>query len=261
MIERNLRPYENQNEEKWYEITQKLITDHPFDIEFITRIVLSSWNEIFTIKDDSENFKIGNTVFPRPQMMGFFLETIITQKIHVLYPNEWIPDRTGYAKDLENILNDFYSIEIKTSSSDKHIYGNRSYGKKGEDSKKSKDGYYLAINFEKFTETNLHPKITMIRFGYLNYSDWKSQKSETGQQASIKPSIEKVKLLPIYLTKNISIPGPPITKDNIKWFENYAYSVKELKEYCKENNLSQKGNKKELRNRVYEYLNKNKEEK
>lgn len=114
-----------------------------------------------------------------------------------------MPDPTGYSKDLVNTKEPKYSMEIKTSSSSKNIYGNRSYAQKGKSSKKSKDGYYLAINFEKFnvSEPLKRPEITLIRFGYLNYTDWVSQSASTGQQARIPANIESVKLLPIYEKK------------------------------------------------------------
>lgn len=198
-------PYEGKIESEWRGVTEELIKDFPLNMKVIKDVVLESWNEIFTITNIKKDFRIGETIFPKPQMMGFFLEEMITQKIHKLFPENWIPDRTGYSKDLENLKDTKYSIEIKTSSSPKNIYGNRSYGQKGESSKKSKDGYYLAVNFEKFDKKNLNkkPEITMIRFGYLNYYDWNSQKSSTGQQARILANVEKVKLLPIYIKTDI----------------------------------------------------------
>lgn len=196
-------PYDGVPESEWLHITEKLVQEFPISMELLTRIVLESWDEIFTITNSSKDFVIGKTVFPKPQILGFFLEEIITRKIHQLDPSIWIPDPTGYSKDVVNIRQPKFSIEIKTSSSPKNIYGNRSYGQSGESSKKSKDGYYLAINFEQFYKNNLRrPEIRLIRFGYLNYTDWRSQNASTGQQARIPANIESVKLLPIYIRKN-----------------------------------------------------------
>lgn len=194
-------PYEGKHESEWPYITKQLIEQFPLDMDIIKNIVLESWDEIFTITNKKKDFIIGTTTYPKPQMMGFFLEELITQKINKLDPHTWIPDSTGYSKDLENIKDPKYSVEIKTSSSPRNIYGNRSYGQKGESAKKSKDGYYLAVNFEKFNKKNTHfkPEIKLIRFGYLNYYDWNSQKSSTGQQARILAHVEKAKLLPIYI--------------------------------------------------------------
>lgn len=194
-------PYNGVHESEWIHVTERLVRDFPISMECLVKIVLDSWEEIFTITNSSKEFEIGKTAFPKPQILGFFLEEIITQKIHKLDPSTWIPDPTGYSKDLVNIRQPQFSIEIKTSSSPKNIYGNRSYGQSGESSKKSKDGYYLAINFEQFdknTPSARRPEIRLIRFGYLNYTDWRSQNASTGQQARIPANIESVKLLPIY---------------------------------------------------------------
>jgi restriction endonuclease len=196
-------PYEGVEESKWKDITERLINEFPIKMETIRDIVLDSWNEIFTISNATRDFAIGETIFPKPQILGFFLEEIVTQKIYKLDSETWLPDPTGYSKDLVNTKEPKYSMEIKTSSSSKNIYGNRSYAQQGKSSKKSKDGYYLAINFEKFNvaEPLKRPEITLIRFGYLNYTDWVSQSASTGQQARIPANIESVKLLPIYEKK------------------------------------------------------------
>lgn len=194
-------PYEGKDENEWTQVTEDLIQQFPLDMNIIKDIVLESWDEIFTITNEKKDFIIGKTSYPKPQMMGFFLEELITQKIHKIDPYTWDPDPTGYSKDLENKIEPRYSVEIKTSSSPNNIYGNRSYGQKGDSAKKSKDGYYLAVNFGKFNKKNLDlkPEIKLIRFGYLNYYDWNSQKSSTGQQARILAHVERAKLLPIYI--------------------------------------------------------------
>lgn len=194
-------PYEGVDEKQWESVTMDLVDRFPIPMSVIKEIVLDSWNEIFTITNNNHDFAIGQTIFPKPQVLGFFLEEIITQKIYRLDPETWVPDPTGYSKDLVNKVKPEFSVEIKTSSSAKNIYGNRSYGQRGHSAKKSKDGYYLAVNFEQFDKSNplsKRPEIRLIRFGYLNYTDWLSQASSTGQQARIPAHIERVKLLPIY---------------------------------------------------------------
>lgn len=166
----------------------------------IVNIVLNCWNDIFTISNKNGSFIIGDTVFPKPQIMGFILETLISQKIENLYPNKWTVDPTGYSKDLTYKLDDSFSLEIKTSSSKGRIYGNRSYTKQGTTSKKSKNSFYLAVNFEKFNTDNLKekPKLTKIRLGYLEQSDWIGQNAQTGQNASLSAIDERSKLLELW---------------------------------------------------------------
>jgi len=96
------------------------------------------------------------------------------------------------------IPDDNYSIEVKTSSNPKHIYGNRSYAQSTSKGKKAKSGFYLAINFGNFSKTGIQPEIRLIRFGWLDSEDWIGQKAETGQQSRLSQDVEKYKLLKLY---------------------------------------------------------------
>ena len=44
-----------------------------------------------------------------------------------------------------------------------------------ESSKKKKTGYYLAINFEKFSVKTSNPKIRLIRFGWIDHAEGKDK--------------------------------------------------------------------------------------
>ena len=90
-------------------------------------------------------------------------------------------------------------IEIKASSHATQIFANRSYAQPSSNSEiKDKNGYYLMINFEKISKSNPRPKIKMIRFGYIEHSDWIAQKAETGQQSRLSLDAYKNKLIEIY---------------------------------------------------------------
>lgn len=190
--------------DKYKKETIQQIKKLPFNVNEIPEIVCRSWEDIFTISDVNKDFVIGKTVFPKPQMMGFFLETLIAKRFEKLNGEIWISDPTGFAKDITNLKDDSLSIEIKTSSSKGHIYGNRSYANPGATSKKSKDSFYLAINFDKFDKAKLNkemstkPAISLIRFGYLKSSDWSGQVAPSGQQARLKSEIEKGKLIELW---------------------------------------------------------------
>jgi hypothetical protein len=103
--------------------------------------------------------------------------------------------RKGISKEKDVVCeyDDSFSFEIKTSSQ-RSIYGNRSYAKS--DTGKDKSGYYLTINFEKIFANK--PKILLIKMGWLNHLDWVGQKSETGQQASLIKQARKNKLIVLY---------------------------------------------------------------
>ena len=130
--------------------------------------------------------------------MGFFLHELIPLELSARYPHEWRGEESASDKDIVYMPNDHYSIEVKTSSNPKHIYGNRSYAQGSTRGKKSKSGYYLAVNFEKISNTNLSPKILLIRFGWLDSNDWIGQKAATGQQSRLPSDVETKKLLELY---------------------------------------------------------------
>ena len=127
--------------------------------------------------------------------MGFFLHELICLEMSKSDPETWGCEKKSNDKDIVNLKNSQYSIEVKTSSHKSRIFGNRSYAQVTNKPKKSKSGYYLAINFEKFGSDKTKPKILKVRFGWLDHEDWLGQKSESGQQANLSTSVEKYKLI------------------------------------------------------------------
>jgi len=183
---------------KWSEVTRRLIKKHPLSPDEIVDIVLSSWDSIFASIMGTKGFKIGVEIFPKPQIMGFLLHELIPLELASKYPKIWRPEISSGDKDIVYIANDHYSIELKTSSNPHHIYGNRSYAQKSSKGKKAKSGYYLAVNFEKFSDKKSLPRVKLIRFGWLDASDWIGQKSATGQQSRLPPDVENFKLKELY---------------------------------------------------------------
>lgn len=187
-------PYAGLPVSEWEKRTRQLIAEHPLDSREIYEVVHRVWGSIFDSKIGSKPFRIGGDIFPRPQIMAFLLHELIALEFAYRYPGVWRRDETADEKDLVYIPDEKYSIEIKTSSSAKSIFGNRSYAQETASAKKSKSGYYLAINFEKFSSAK-RPEITMVRFGWLDHSDWIGQAAATGQQARLEPDVERYKLL------------------------------------------------------------------
>ena len=190
-------PYENQPTSNWLNITKKIIRRHPLSTKEIVQITLDSWKSIFDSKVGNI-FLIGKDIFPKPQIMGFFLHELIPLTLAKRYPDKWRKEETAAEKDLIYIPDDTFSVEIKTSSSAKNIYGNRSYAQETNSVKKSKSGYYLAINFQNFSAKISKPQITRIRFGWLDHADWIGQTAATGQQARLSPDVEQKKLIILY---------------------------------------------------------------
>ena len=191
-------PYENVDSSKWLEITQQLLNDFPLSKDYLVSLVLKSWNTILETKI-ADKWSIAYDIRPKPQIMGFFLHEIIGQYIQVDYSDSWRKEKTAADKDIVCITNPHFSLEIKNSSDKDKIFGNRSYAQELKNGgKKSKSGYYLAINFEKFEDTDSLPKIRLIRFGWLDHTDWIGQSAASGQQARLPKEVEKGKLIIIY---------------------------------------------------------------
>jgi len=194
-------PYAGLATEDWALKTRELIEIHPLKPKKIYEVVIQVGREIFESNFTSKNYKIGVELFPRPQIMGYFLHELIPLEFTRRYPEVWRREENATEKDLVYLLDDCFSIEIKTSSSNRNTYGNRSYTQlstTGREGKKNKSGYYLVVNFQKFNQKNQGsqlPQINLVRFGWLDREDWQGQASDTGQQAKLSSDVESYKLL------------------------------------------------------------------
>lgn len=189
-------PYKNLPESEWLSKTQELVNKHPLKDE-IKDVVLKSWDDIFNSKIGS--FNIGKEIFPSPQILSFFLHELVAHYLSLKYPKRYKVGELKNEKDVHDMEDPSMGIEIKGSSHATQIFANRSYAQPSSDSEtKDKNGYYVTINFEKISKDNPKPKITIIRFGYLEHKDWIAQKAATGQQARLTPEAYKSKLIEIY---------------------------------------------------------------
>jgi len=193
-------PYAGLPPSKWLAKTRRLIGAHPLKVADIKSAVLDSWESIFESKIGKHGIQIGKDIFPIPQLMGAFLHELIPLELAARHPSLWRGNQNKGEKDLVCITNVRFSIEIKTSSDKRSIFANRSYAQPQSTSPlaKGKDGYYIAVNFEKFEEGQNRPRIRLIRFGWLDHTDWIPQAAATGQQARLAPITYQTKLLPVY---------------------------------------------------------------
>ena len=91
--------------------------------------VFESWDGILRTKIAGE-LQIGKDIFPSPQILGNYLHELIPVFLSRKFKDKWRKEQDKSDKDLVYIPNNYYSIEIKTSSNATNIYGNRSYGQK-----------------------------------------------------------------------------------------------------------------------------------
>lgn len=193
-------PYDGFSQSQWRSITEKLVSKHPLTPE-LADAVLAAWEDIFASRVGSKQYRIGRDIQLVPQLMGSLLHELIPLVVSDRHPNKWRRQRTKNEKDLVCLFDPTLSLEIKTSSHPSQVFGNRSYGQKAaaeDPTAKGKSGYYLAVNFEKFDSSGRKPKITLVRFGWFDRTDWISQHAQTGQQARLPPATYELKLVRLY---------------------------------------------------------------
>lgn len=188
-----MSPYMNVPQDKWITITEQLVNNHPL-FPIIVDLCLRSWESILNGKINTYLNLLLKQMTISPQATGSLLHDILPE--YISRNIKGFRKGIGNEKDIVCEFNNFYSLEVKTSSQ-KNIYGNRSYAKS--ESGKDKSGYYLTINFEKIDNNN--PRILLIKMGWLDHSDWIGQKSETGQQASLTRQAKASKLITLYEVK------------------------------------------------------------
>lgn len=182
---------------KWAGVTRQLVAIHPLSMTEVESVTLSSWAAI--LASSFGGFKIGTQIKPKPQMMAFFLSELISLEFARRYPEVWQPDQSASDKDMVYVPDLGYSVENKASSNPTQVFGNRSYAQpSGKTGKKGKSGYYLAINFQKFSTTATPSGVVRIKFGWLDHNDWIPQSAATGQQARIAIQARRSKLLQIF---------------------------------------------------------------
>jgi len=170
-------------------------------------VVLSSWEDLFTSQIGPA--QIGRDIFPSPQVLGSFMHELVPLQMRARLGVQWRGDQKASEKDIVNTEDDRFSTEIKTSSSAQQIFANRSFGQPDSlSAKKEKSGYYMAINFggwQRSADGTIvsedRPKVTRIRVGWLDHTDWCAQEASTGQAATLPPRLENSQLLTIYMER------------------------------------------------------------
>ncbi|WP_144882528.1 ScaI family restriction endonuclease [Microbacterium paraoxydans] len=189
-------PYFQLPTSEWRSTTLALINEHPLNHDELVEVILKCWDDIFTTTI-AGRLRVGDDVKFSPQMMANFLDELIPVELAERYPQMWRRQAAKHEKDLVCIQNDFYSTEIKCSSSANDIFANRSYAQPSAPGTKPKDGFYIAVNFQGFALTST-PRITRIKLGWLDHTDWIPQASATGQQARLTPESKASKLIQLY---------------------------------------------------------------
>lgn len=192
-------PYKGLAPAEWRAKTEELLADYPVSTDELAEIVLDQWASIFKSGIGRRGLRIGEHIFPTPQIMGQFLHELIPYELQARYPDQWRRDQTGADKDLVYVPDpDAWSTEIKTSSNARQVFGNRSYAQPSTSSRKTKSGFYLTVNFQRWVDVDSGlPGVRLIRLGWLDHTDWIPQKAQSGQQARNSQEAYAGKLLVI----------------------------------------------------------------
>lgn len=193
-------PYIGHHESDWLSITNELIQKFPIPTEKLVSIVELAWDDIYSSSFGNSQLQIGRDVFLPAQATGVILERLISRRLSEIY-SDWRGGENKGEKDIVCMTNDFFSFEIKTSSSKYGLYGNRSTGHISSIRTKHRTGYYLVVNYKLPTDEDRSRLIWGIRFGWIDDEDWVGQDKPTGQQASIGSKIASLKL--IYIKRYI----------------------------------------------------------
>lgn len=181
--------------------TRDLLEQYPAPPEAIIDSTLEAWASIPHSRIGLG--RIGVDIFPPPQVLGSFLHELIPLEMQRSLGHNWRGDQSVDEKDLVYVPDRRFSTEIKTSSSDQRVFGNRSYGQVDTGTgKKEKAGYYLAVNFTGWARDGSGragpPGVRRIRLGWLDHTDWLAQVASSGQAALLPAIVENSQLLTLY---------------------------------------------------------------
>jgi ScaI restriction endonuclease len=189
-------PYLDQQKQDWLQITERLVKTHPLESNLILDAVLTAWNTLWEtrIGAGENTFPLQEMALPA-QVTGFFFEKLLATVLKNKTQEKWRGGTKKFDKDLVFLEDPQFSIELKTSGQlGLKLFGNRSYGKQIEENLKvdkvDRAGYFITVNFYGST-------LSLIRFGWIDHEDWVSQKSETGQAATLKEDTYTYKLIAI----------------------------------------------------------------
>lgn len=226
-------PYAGLSQEHWLNKTQELVSTHPLTLEMIRETAIQCWQVLWqtTVGEGELAIRLYDLDVPAP-VVGYFFERLFAKNLEIKAPQLWRGGRGKDEKDIIYIPDNFYSIEIKTSGQlGLKIFGNRSYGQESNNPeliKKEKSGYYITVNF-------YDKIINLIRFGWIDQSDWKPQSSQTGQAAGLKEEVYQYKLISIPGEYRLNAPVtilPGVGKKSAPLFAKEGVrTLKDLQEY------------------------------
>jgi hypothetical protein len=197
-------PYLDKPVSAWPRITKKLLARHPLTPELILGVAVQAWEALWSTRVGAEQTAINLDQLSVPAtVVGYFFEVLFAKEMERRFPGKWRGCQRGDEKDLVYLPDPECSVEIKTSGQlGLKVFGNRSYGQKTQNqllAKKEKSGFYITVNFFK-------KGLSLIRFGWIDASDWQPQASPTGQMAGLPDDVYRYKLVQLSGTYQLLAP-------------------------------------------------------
>lgn len=190
-------PYQGTSSSEWLGVTGGLLREFPLTQDQLVNLVLRSWEQIYESSFGSGKLRVGSDIFLPAQATGVILEKLIAVDLG-RQGDFWRGGAAKHEKDIVCVSDLRYSFEVKTSSTPKGVYGNRSTGHRGQSRRKIRTGFYLVINYKLPKPDDLERFVRLIRFGWIDDDDWVGQAKPTGQQASVSREVLLGKLVTLF---------------------------------------------------------------
>jgi len=197
-------PYASRPRSEWPSITKRLLHAHPLSPHEILEIADAAWASLWksTIGAGQNRTPLKSLTVPAT-VVGYLFEILFSNELLRRSNGLWRGSNAANEKDLVHTKDSRFSIELKTSGQlGSKVFGNRSYAQKrstGDRQKKEKSGYHVTVNFYRQT-------MTLVRFGWIDSTDWSPQLAPTGQMAGLSDDVYRWKLVEI--VGNYQLKGP-----------------------------------------------------
>jgi len=140
-------PYRGLPSHEWAARTEQLLALHPLGGSELVQVIFGAWEDIMNASFGP--WQVTKQVWPPASVLGSLLNNLIALRLMERYPEEWRREATAADKDLVNLRDTLFSVELKTSlQAGAGLYGNRSAAQPTTRSKKIKSGYLLGVNYE-----------------------------------------------------------------------------------------------------------------
>ena len=99
-------PYSKAPMNQWLRVTDGLVDEHPLSPEQIVETVFDAWHGLFSTSIGKHGLKIGEHIFPKPQIIGALLHELVPAEFVAFDSTKWRAEQTADDKDIVYIPDD-----------------------------------------------------------------------------------------------------------------------------------------------------------